>query len=134
MSRRQIAALVGLADFDSGKLKGNRSIYGGRMPVRNVLYMTALSASRYSPALKAFHNRLADADKNPRSSSRRHAKNDNNPQRYAPRQCCMAAAIRLSQQYSCYLENPSKNPLESMVPFHRSGCASCAWQLMWDGP
>ena len=31
-----------------------------RMPVRNVLYMAALSASRYSPALKAFHNRLAD--------------------------------------------------------------------------
>ena len=65
MSRKQIAALVGLApyDFDSGKLKGHRSIYGGRMPVRNVLYMAALSASRYSPALKAFHNRLADADK-----------------------------------------------------------------------
>src|SRR5438128_1029880 len=65
MTRKQIAALVGLApyDFDSGKLKGHRSIYGGRMPVRNVLYMAALSASRYSPALMAFHNRLADADK-----------------------------------------------------------------------
>lgn len=65
MSRKQIAALVGLApyDFDSGKLKGHRSIYGGRMPVRNVLYMAALSASRYSPALKTFHKRLAAADK-----------------------------------------------------------------------
>src|SRR5262245_3667264 len=65
MSRKHIAALVGLApyDFDSGKLKGHRSIYGGRMSVRNVLYMAALSASRYSAALKAFHNRLADADK-----------------------------------------------------------------------
>src|SRR5262249_43573175 len=64
MTRKQIP-LVGLApyDFDSGKLKGHRSIYGGRMPVRNALYMPALSASRYSPALKAFHNRLADADK-----------------------------------------------------------------------
>src|SRR5262249_3539099 len=40
-----------------------RSIYGGRMPVRNVLYMAALSASRYSPALKTFHERLAAADK-----------------------------------------------------------------------
>src|SRR5262245_1664836 len=49
--------------FDSGKLKGHRSIYGGRMPVRNVLYMAALSASRYSPALKTFHKRLAAADK-----------------------------------------------------------------------
>src|SRR6516225_12496955 len=44
ISRKQIAALVGLApyDFDSGKLKGHRCIYGGRMPVRNILYMAAL--------------------------------------------------------------------------------------------
>ena len=65
MSRKQIAALVGLApyDFDSGKLRGHRSIYGGRMPIRNVLYMAALSASRYNPALRAFSNRLADANK-----------------------------------------------------------------------
>jgi transposase len=65
MSRKQIAALVGLApyDFDSGKLRGHRSIYGGRMPIRNVLYMAALSASRHNPALKAFSNRLADANK-----------------------------------------------------------------------
>jgi transposase len=33
------------------------------MPVRNVLYMAALSACRYNPALKTFHNRLAVADK-----------------------------------------------------------------------
>ena len=65
MSRKQIAALVGLApyDFDSGKLRGHRSIYGGRMPVRNVLYMAALSGCRYNPALKTFHKRLAAADK-----------------------------------------------------------------------
>ena len=65
MSRKQIAALVGLApyDFDSGKLRGHRSIYGGRMPIRNVLYMAALSASRYNPALKTFSNRLAHANK-----------------------------------------------------------------------
>ena len=43
MSRKHIAALVGLApyDFDSGKLRGQRSIYGGRMPVRNVLYTSS---------------------------------------------------------------------------------------------
>jgi len=71
MSRKQIAALVvsHQYDFDSGKLRGHRSIYGGRMPIRNVLYMAALSASRYNPALKAFSNRLADATRNPRSSS-----------------------------------------------------------------
>ena len=33
------------------------------MPIRNVLYMAALSASRYNPALKTFSNRLSDADK-----------------------------------------------------------------------
>src|SRR5260370_29473648 len=65
VSTRPLAALVGLApyDFDSGKLRGHRSIYGGRMPIRNVLYMAALSASRHNPALKAFSNRLADANK-----------------------------------------------------------------------
>ena len=65
LDRRQIAALVGLApyDFDSGKLRGHRCIYGGRMPVRNVLYMAALSASRYNPHLKAFSRRLAAAGK-----------------------------------------------------------------------
>jgi len=65
LDRKQIAALVGLApyDFDSGKLKGHRCIYGGRRPVRNVLYMAALSASRYNPPLKAFSKRLAAAGK-----------------------------------------------------------------------
>ena len=33
------------------------------MPVRNVLYMAALSASRYNPALKTFSKRLALANK-----------------------------------------------------------------------
>jgi transposase len=68
MTRKQIAALVGVApyDFDSGKLKGHRCIYGGRAPVRTVLYMAALAAFRFNPALKAFHRRLADAGKKPK--------------------------------------------------------------------
>ena len=68
MSRKQIAALVGLApyDFDSGRLKGHRCIYGGRLPVRNVLYMAALSACRYNPALKVFNHRLAATNKKPK--------------------------------------------------------------------
>ena len=71
MSRKQIAALVGLApyDFDSGKLRGHRSIYGGRMPVRNVLYMAALSACRYNPALKTSTIASSPPTKSPRSSS-----------------------------------------------------------------
>ena len=68
MSRKQIAALVGVAPyaFDSGKLKGMRCIWGGRAPVRNVLYMAALSASNWNPALKAFHDRLAATGKKPK--------------------------------------------------------------------
>ena len=60
LSRKQVAALVGLApyDFDSGKLKGRRCIWGGRARVRHVLYMAALSASNWNPRLKAFHDRL----------------------------------------------------------------------------
>jgi transposase len=71
MSRKQIAALVGLApyDFDSGKLRGHRSIYGGRMPIRNVLYMAALSASRYNPALRPSPIASPTPTKKPRSSS-----------------------------------------------------------------
>jgi transposase len=68
LSRVKIAALVGLApyDFDSGKLKGMRCIWGGRAPVRQVLYMAALSASNWNPALKVFHDRLAATGKKPK--------------------------------------------------------------------
>jgi transposase len=65
MSRKQVAALVGVApyDFDSGKLKGMRCIWGGRAPIRRVLYMAVLIASRCNPALKVFHDRLQAAGK-----------------------------------------------------------------------
>ena len=36
------------------------------MPVRNVLYMAALSAARYNPVLKIFHHRLAATNKKPK--------------------------------------------------------------------
>lgn len=65
LSNRQIAALVGLApyDHDSGKLKGKRCIWGGRTPVRNVLYMAALSAGTHNPFLASFRQRLRDKGK-----------------------------------------------------------------------
>ncbi len=65
MNRRQVAALVGVApyDFDSGRLNGMRCIWGGRAPVRRVLYMAALIACRCNPELRAFHDRLAAAGK-----------------------------------------------------------------------
>ena len=39
---------------------------GGRAPVRNVLYMGAMSASNWNPVLKAFHDRLKAAGKLPK--------------------------------------------------------------------
>jgi len=68
IGRKQIAALVGVAPyaFESGRLKGKRCIWGGRAPVRHVLYMAAMSACNWNPVLKAFHDRLAAAGKLPK--------------------------------------------------------------------
>lgn len=65
LDRRQIAALVGVAPLarDSGTLRGRRTCWGGRAPVRRVLYMTALVAARYNPILKAFYQKLRAAGK-----------------------------------------------------------------------
>lgn len=60
LNRRAIAALVGVAPFcrDSGKMKGKRTIWGGRAQVRTSLYMANLSAIQYNPAIKKFYDRL----------------------------------------------------------------------------
>ena len=73
LSRGEITALVGLAPFarESGAWKGKRFISGGRIGVRNVLYMVsdtheflaALSAKRCNPAIKAVFERLSGAGK-----------------------------------------------------------------------
>jgi len=67
---KQIAALAGLAPMarDSGLFKGKRFIRGGRKPVRNALYMAALTASRCNPDLKAFYQRLIAKGKPPKSA------------------------------------------------------------------
>jgi len=56
---KQIAALVGVApvNHDSGTLRGQRHIAGGRSSVRCALYMAALTAVRYEPSLKTFYAR-----------------------------------------------------------------------------
>src|SRR5262245_41615458 len=63
MNRKQVAALVGVAPyaFESGTLKGRRCIWGGRAHVRQVLYMAAMSASNWNPALRTFYARLKAA-------------------------------------------------------------------------
>lgn len=61
LSRRAVAALVGVAPFDddSGKHAGERHIAGGRAAVREVLYMAALAARRCNPVIARFAQRLA---------------------------------------------------------------------------
>lgn len=65
LSRRQIASLVGVAPVnrDSGKMRGKRTIKGGRAQVRCALYMAALTAARCNPVLKAAYQRLRTAGK-----------------------------------------------------------------------
>jgi len=68
LNRQQVSALVGVAPFnrDSGQFRGRRSIWGGRVGVRNVLYMAALSAKKYNPVIKAFAARLLAKGKPPK--------------------------------------------------------------------
>ena len=65
LDRKRIAALVGVAPInrDSGKMRGKRSIWGGRARVRAVLYMAALVGSRYNPVLRDLYQRLLTAGK-----------------------------------------------------------------------
>lgn len=65
LNHKQIAALVGVAPFcrDSGKWHGQRSIWGGRAPVRRALYMAILSACRHNPKIQPFYARLLAAGK-----------------------------------------------------------------------
>lgn len=68
LNRKQIAALAGVAPLnrDSGKVKGKRSIWGGRAPVRRALYMGTLVAARFNPVIKQFYDRLIAAGKPPK--------------------------------------------------------------------
>ena len=65
LSRREISALIGLAPInrDSGRMRGKRTIFGGRGSVRQVLYMAALTAVRFNPEIKTFYDRLVAAGK-----------------------------------------------------------------------
>jgi transposase len=68
LTNRQVAALVGVAPFafDSGLMRGQRHIYGGRKPVRDVAFMAAMVGAKCNPVLKTFRQRLIDAGKKPK--------------------------------------------------------------------
>jgi transposase len=60
LNRGEIAALAGVAPFnqDSGTLRGQRKIEGGRPRLRRVLYIATVAAVRCNPVLKPFYLRL----------------------------------------------------------------------------
>jgi transposase len=65
LSRRQVAALAGLAPFtrQSGQWRGRSFIGGGRAAVRTALFMGAMVAKQHNPRLRAFFERLIAAGK-----------------------------------------------------------------------
>lgn len=65
---RQIAALVGVAPHahDSGETAHPRHAQGGRVVVRNVLYMAAVASTQHNPILAAFYQRLLSEGKPPK--------------------------------------------------------------------
>ena len=64
-SRREIAALAGLAPFnhDSGTMRGHRSIAGGRQRVRRALYIAALGNISSKSKLAEKYRALREAGK-----------------------------------------------------------------------
>ena len=65
LSGKQIASLLGVAPFnrDSGALRGRRTVWGGRAPARQTLFMATLAATRHNPLIRAFYLRLCAAGK-----------------------------------------------------------------------
>jgi transposase len=65
LNRHEVAKLVGVAPLnrDSGTLRGQRHIYGGRGHVRTTLYMATLTAVRCNPIIKEFYQQLTQRHK-----------------------------------------------------------------------
>jgi len=59
--RRRIAGGRCPIAQNSGKLRGQRSLRGGRVTVRRMLYLAALNASRHADTFRAFRTRLTAA-------------------------------------------------------------------------
>jgi transposase len=65
LDEKQIVSLSGLAPFncDSGNMRGKRVIWGGRAPVRCILFMATIVAIRHNKQIKPFYDRLCAAGK-----------------------------------------------------------------------
>lgn len=65
VDRHKIAALVGVAPInrDSGRMRGERHIRGGRPQIRSPLFAACLSVIQHNPPLRDFYQRLVRAGK-----------------------------------------------------------------------
>lgn len=65
LNRKQVSRLVGVAptNRDSGTMRGKRTIGGGRVRIRNGLYMPTVSALNHNPVIRAFYKRLVENGK-----------------------------------------------------------------------
>jgi transposase len=65
---KEIAMLAGLAPIadQSGKREGARVVWGGRANVRRILYLAALSATRFNANMTALYHRMTAAGKPPK--------------------------------------------------------------------
>ena len=65
LSGKAVAKLAGLAPIakDSGKVKGRRSLRGGRASVRTILFVIAELVRRHNPHFADLHRRLSEAGK-----------------------------------------------------------------------
>lgn len=70
LTAKQSGMLAGLAPIadQSGKRDGARVIFGGRARVRRVLYLAALTATRFNADMHAFYQRLRTAGKPPKAA------------------------------------------------------------------
>ena len=70
LTGKEISALAGLAPLnrDSGTMRGQRTIWGGRASVRRTLYMATLVATRHNKKIRAFYEKLCAAGKAKKSA------------------------------------------------------------------
>jgi len=94
LSRRAIAKLAGLAplNYDSGQLRGQRHIAGGRAPARRLLYLASLTAVTKNSLFKTSYQKLRAAGKPPK-----------------------VALIAIARKLLILLNSALKNPLLSLA-------------------
>ena len=65
LSRNEAAALAGVAPRNRGLglFRGRRTVGGGRLPVRGIVYMATVVAARFNPVLKSYYGSLVKAGK-----------------------------------------------------------------------